>query len=207
MGMGKTGQGAGTPRLRLVRDFATPEWRTREAWVFCPWLPALPPGPRFWLAGLAWHDSNGRLLDALRCAAPPGQLVYAGVFCVDPFRRQQDILQALRHAGINGVVNLPSVGFIDGEVGTLLSGFSLGLEREIAFLRAARADGFRVAGCVATLDAARAMVEAGAELILAHGGPPLPGTPDPAEAVAARLRRRLPAEVPVLPLGGLLGMA
>lgn len=192
------------PRLRLVRSLATPADDAADVWLLCPWLPALPPGPEFWFAALAWHDSNGDLLAALDGPAPPGRRIYAGVFCVDPFRRREDILQALRRVGVEGVVNLPSIGFIDGEVGSLLAGFSLGLEREVGFLRSAREAGFRVAGCAATLDVARSMVAAGAELILAHGGPPLPGSADPGQAVANRLRRHLAPSIPVLPLGDLL---
>ncbi|MDB5370064.1 MAG: hypothetical protein JWP20_1622 [Roseomonas sp.] len=194
------------PALRIVRSLAAVDDNPDESWLFCPWLPALPPGPEFWLAALAWHDSNGSLLDNLP-AQPPRRKVYAGVFCVDPFRRREDILHALRRAGISGIVNLPSVSFIDGEVGTLLAGFSLGVEREIAFLRGASGAGFHVAGCAATLDAAQAMAGAGAELIIAHGGPPLPGSADPGHAVAARLRRHLPDAVPVLPLGRLLAQS
>jgi hypothetical protein len=49
------------------------------------------------------------------------------------------------------------------------------------------------------------MVQAGVELIIAHGGVPHPGQDDPAEAIVARLRRRFTiSEPPVIGAGALL---
>jgi len=172
--------------------------------VFCPFLDGPDPATLFWLGGLAWQDANARLLASLGRVAPPRCIVYAGVFAVDPFRRDEDLFAALATAGIQGVVNLPSVAFMDGELAAILGSFDLGAQREIAFLRRARATGLRIAGCAGDADAADAMVQAGAELIIAHAGPPLPAKPDPGRAAAARLRRRFAAGPPVISAGELL---
>ncbi len=184
--LGKTGQ----PHIRLAHSLPSGRTAGDDHVVLCPFLGGPDPAALFWLGALAWQDANARLLAALRDATPPRCIVYAGVFAVDPFRREEDIFAALTAAGIQGVVNLPSVDFMDGELAAILRSFDLGIQREIEFLRRARAAGLRIAGCAAHSDAADAMIEAGAELIIAHAGPPLPGRPDPGQAAAVRLRRR-----------------
>jgi hypothetical protein len=192
------------PRIRLVRRLPPGRVAARDRLVFCPFLDGPDPAALFWLGGLAWQDANARLLASLHGAAPPRCTVYAGVFGVDPFRRDEDIFAALAAAGIQGVVNLPSVAFMDGELAAILGSFDLGAQREIALLRRARAYGLRIAGCAADADAADAMLQAGAELIIAHAGPPLPGRPDPGYAAATRLRRRYSAGPPVVSASELL---
>ena len=172
--------------------------------VLCPFLGGLDVSVAFWIGGLAWHDANAELLGAIGAPAPRRHRVYAGVFCVDPFRRDDDVFSALRRAGIEGVVNLPTVSVIDGELGGILGSFNLGIDRELAFLRRAREAGFRIAGCVATVEAADQLVASGADFIIAHGGPPQPGLADPSSIVATRLRRRFGNGPPVVSAAELL---
>jgi len=139
---------------------------------------------------------------------PSPGVVYAGLFCVDPFRIVGDLYAALGAAGVTGIVNLPSVSVFDGELGSLLASFDLGIEREIAFLRNARAAGFRIAGCASSADIARRLAEAGADFVIAHGGAPRSRADDPSVAVARRLRRAVAGTgMPVMALGDLLGDA
>jgi hypothetical protein len=176
--------------------------------LFCPWLAGFDPTIAFWLGALPWHDANASLFGAPRRVRAAPAALYAGVFCVDPFRLMTDLHAALRAAGIGGIVNLPSVSVFDGELGSLLTDFDLGIEREIAFLRQARAAGFRIAGCAPSPEAARALAEAGADFIIAHGGAPQPSAPDPSMAAAQRLRRALGgSEVPVFAIGEILAVA
>ena len=172
--------------------------------VLCPFLAGLDPAVAFWLGGLAWHDANGALLAALATPVPPGAQVYAGVFGVDPFRRDDDLFAALRRVGVPGVINLPTVSVMDGELGGILGSFQLGVEREIAFLLRARAAGFRIAGCVGSAETADQLAQAGADFLLAHGGPPQPGGGDPSRGAAERLRRRFAGGPPVVSVGELL---
>jgi len=125
--------------------------------------------------------------------------VLAGVLAIDPFRSVPDLLAALRDAGVRGVVNLPSVAAFDGEMGTILDDLRFGVAREIDFLAAAVAAGFRAAGCAHTPEAARRMVAAGVELIIADGGPPLAGQRRRRAAAVQRIMRSV-REVPVVKL-------
>jgi predicted TIM-barrel enzyme len=165
-----------------------------ETLIWCPFLAGLDPAVALWLGPLAWHDCNATLLAALeRLSGPARGDVYAGVFCADPFRAPADLFATLRRAGIAGVANLPSTSFLDGELGQTLAALSLGPERELAFLRQAAERGFRIAACVSELRDAEAMCEAGADLILTHAGPPLPGQLVGRSAGWNRSARRLAA--------------
>jgi hypothetical protein len=176
--------------------------------LFCPWLAGFDPAIAFWLGALPWHDANASLFGAPRRVRAVPPTLYAGVFCIDPFRLMTDLHAALRGAGIGGIVNLPSVSVFDGEFGSLLTDFDLGIEREIAFLRQARAAGFRIAGCAPSAEAARALADAGADFVIAHGGAPQPRAPDPSIAAAQRLRRALAASgVQVFAIGEILAAA
>jgi hypothetical protein len=192
------------PRLVTAWPPIRPSGRQPDATlVLCPFLAALDPATAFWLGALAWHDANASLLAAIGTPARVSQPVYAGVFCVDPFRRDGDLFAALRRAGIGGIINLPTVSVIDGDLSNILGSFALGIQREIDFLRRAREAGFNIAACVGTTEAADHAVAAGADFLIAHGGPPLPGQADPAHAATVRLQRRFvsgPAVVSVTEL-------
>ncbi len=192
--LGKVGQ----PPIRLGRTWPLPT--ADGAWqIFCPFLDGVDANTAFWIGGLAWHDANASLLAALPTPAPIVQTVFAGVFCIDPFRRDVDIFAALRQAGIQGIVNLPSVSFFDGELATILDSFNLGIAQELDFLRRARAAGFRIAACLPVGGPIAQAVDAGAELIIAHDGPPQPGQTERSSAAAAlRLRRQFPGGPPVI---------
>jgi predicted TIM-barrel enzyme len=147
---------------------------------------------------MAWHDANASLLASLRTPAPVGSIVFAGVFCTDPFRRDVDIFDALRHAGIQGIVNLPTTGFFDGELASIFDSFNLGLARELDFLRRGRDAGFRIAVCLPLGTMADRVAEIGAEFVIAHDGPPQTGGRAHPVSAAARFRRQAPDGPPVI---------
>lgn len=184
--------------VRLVTTWPPAQGDSRDWQVLCPFLAGTDPSLAFWLGALAWHDANARLLECLRVPAHPAIRVYAGVFGVDPFRRDADLFSALHTAGVVGIVNLPSVSFIDGEFASLLDNFHLGAAREIDFLRRGHDAGFRIAGCAGNVEIADRLASEGADFIIAHGGPPQPGTPDPSRTVANRLRPRYAAGGPAV---------
>lgn len=181
------------PALRLITAWppaCSPGQPPDATLLLCPFLAGLDLAMAFWLGALAWHDANATLLAAIGTPGRASQPVYAGVFCVDPFRRDGDLFAALRRAGIGGIINLPTVSVIDGDLSAILGSFTLGIQREIDFLRRAHEAGFRIAACVGTTEAADHAVAAGADFLIAHDGPPLPGQADPGRAAAARLQRR-----------------
>lgn len=94
----------------LEREFSTV--RT----VFCPCLKDLPEELALTLGILPVHDANGRLLAELEHVDPDHAPDFAGLCLVDPFRRLDDILDRVAAAGINGVINLPTVvPFLEGQ--------------------------------------------------------------------------------------------
>jgi hypothetical protein len=109
--------------------------------ILCPALRGLPPEDALALAILPIHDANALLLDALsvRGAGPPPD--YAGICLSDPFRRIEDVLSAVRGAGIAGVVNMPSVTAMTHPADD--SPFADLRDRETAMLAEARNAGFR----------------------------------------------------------------
>jgi hypothetical protein len=190
--------------LRLAADWPTCGVGAERV-VLCPWLRRPDLVASFWLSVLSWHDANAALLAALQKAVPTAENVFVAVFCADPFRRPQTLFAALRRAGVVGIANLPSVSFLDGAFAATLEQSQLGTRREIEFLRLARQQGFRVIGCAAALDNADALADAGAEVIVAHAGPPLPDRDDNDQGFALKVRRRLNGRgIEVTSLGGLL---
>ena len=169
-----------------------------ERVLYCPWLDGPDHATQLWLAVLGWHDVNGRLLAALKqlpdgVAAHPQ--IFAGMFCADPFCDMRTLFAALLRAGVSGIVNLPSVTFLDGEVAETLESLNLGAERELACLRQARDACLRIVGCAADSVGAIALSELGAEFLVVHGGAPAPGSQKRETALrrAAANRTRLVA--------------
>lgn len=78
----------------------------------------------------------------------PARAEFAGVLALDPFGRHADILKALQTAGRPGVINFPSITTIDGKCAQV-SRTGIGVDTEIALLRAAVAQGF---GALALVD-------------------------------------------------------
>lgn len=144
-------------------------------WIFCPWLKRFSGKNAFWLSVLAAHDANGVLLEALPPSGKYRPNVYAAVFAADVLRTPAQLIRSLKKAGIGGVINLPSVSFIDGEAGVTLNSLSLGVDRELEFLNACAKQGLRIAGVVGSVPFARRLLSAGADFLIAHGGPPLNG--------------------------------
>ena len=165
--MGKIGQSV----VRLVSRMPTVAGAD-ELLILCPFLEGLDPSVAMWLGPLAWHDCNGALLCALP-QNPPAipTTVFAGVFCAEPFRAADEILTPLRAAGIAGIVNLPSVSFLDGEVAGTLEALKLGVERELRFLEQARSSGFRIACCLRDSTMATINARLQPELVIRHAGP------------------------------------
>jgi predicted TIM-barrel enzyme len=116
-------------------------------------------------------------LDALPTCENKSPHVYAGVFAVDALRPPPQLIRRLKSAGIVGVINFPSISFIDGEAGRVLEGFTLGIEREIYFLQECSAARLRIAGVTKSLDAARRLIDLEVDFLIAHGGPPTRSDP------------------------------
>jgi predicted TIM-barrel enzyme len=125
------------------------------------------------LAGMMpYGDANAIVMDMAREVLPVARRtpVLAGVCGTDPFRLMSRFLEDVRRAGFTGVQNFPTVGLIDGtfRAGLEETGMSYGLEVEMIGL--AHELDLLTAPYVFTEDEARAMADAGADVLVPHMG-------------------------------------
>ena len=127
--------------------------------------------------------------------------MYAGVLAVDTLRPAGQLIRHLKGAGIAGVINFPSVSFIDGEAAKVFKGLYLGIEREIDFLQGCSREGLRIAGVANSADAAQRLLRMGVDFLIAHGGPPTRENPDPSQnAVRVLENIAMDQGTPVVPM-------
>ncbi|MPZ20780.1 MAG: hypothetical protein GEV06_23150 [Luteitalea sp.] len=190
-------------QIRLIQtlDSVRQVGSVNQRWIFCPWLERFSRDTGIWISVLAAHDANGALFDALVGSRKSLPDVYAAVFMVDPFRSAGEIICRIKQSGVGGVINCPSISFIDGAAGATFDKLSLGIERELEFLSGCAAAGLRVAGLVRTVAAAERLLAIGADFLVAHGGPPTASDGDPSiEAVRRIGGAERASHVPIVPL-------
>jgi predicted TIM-barrel enzyme len=125
------------------------------------------------LAGMMpYGDANAIVVDMASEVLPVVQHtpVLAGVCGTDPFRLMPVFLRQIKEMGFAGVQNFPTVGLIDGVFRQNLEETGMGFELEVDMIRQARALDMLTAPYVFTVDQARSMAEAGADLLVAHMG-------------------------------------
>jgi predicted TIM-barrel enzyme len=96
--------------------------------------------------------------------------VLAGVCGTDPFRQMPLFLRQVADAGFSGVQNFPTVGLIDGLFRQNLEETGMGFGLEIEMIRLAHAMNLLTTPYCFNADEAKAMAEAGADIIVAHLG-------------------------------------
>jgi predicted TIM-barrel enzyme len=131
------------------------------------------------LAGmLPYGDANAIVMDMAREVLPvvSDTPVLAGVCGTDPFRVIPRFLEDVQRAGFAGVQNFPTVGLIDGTFRVGLEETGMGYGLEVDMIRAAHGMGLLTAPYVFTEDEARAMAEAGADVLVPHMGLTTGGT-------------------------------
>ena len=96
--------------------------------------------------------------------------VLAGVCGTDPFRQMPLFLREVVDAGFSGVQNFPTVGLIDGLFRQNLEETGMGFGLEIEMIRLARQMNLLTTPYCFNADEAKAMAEAGADIIVAHLG-------------------------------------
>jgi predicted TIM-barrel enzyme len=131
------------------------------------------------LAGLLpYGDANAIVVDMAREVLPIVERtpVLAGVCGTDPFRRMPVFLDELVRLGFAGVQNFPTVGLFEGRFRANLEETGMGFGIEVEMIRTARGLGLLTAPYAFTEDEARAMAEAGADIVVAHMGLTTKGT-------------------------------
>lgn len=96
--------------------------------------------------------------------------VLAGVCGTDPFRLMPVLLRELKEMGFDGVQNFPTVGLFDGTFRANLEETGMGYGLEVEMIRQARQLDMLTCPYVFTPDEARAMAEAGADVLVPHMG-------------------------------------
>jgi len=131
------------------------------------------------LAGMMpYGDANAIVMDMAREVLPVVRRtpVLAGVCGTDPFRQMPVFLRQVKETGFAGVQNFPSVGLIDGVYRQNLEETGMGYDLEVEMIRLAHQLDLLTTPYVFTPDEARAMAEAGADILVPHMGLTTNGT-------------------------------
>ncbi len=131
------------------------------------------------LAGmLPFGDANAIVVDMAREVLPVVRdtPVLAGVCGTDPFRLMPVFLDELQRIGFSGIQNFPTVGLYDGSFRLNLEETGMGYDLEVALVRLAHDRDMVTAPYVFTIDEARMMSEAGADVLVPHMGLTLGGS-------------------------------
>jgi predicted TIM-barrel enzyme len=96
--------------------------------------------------------------------------VLAGVCGTDPFRLMRVFLRELKEMGFDGIQNFPTVGLIDGTFRSNLEETGMGYGLEVEMIAQARSLDMLTCPYVFDADSARAMAEAGADVLVPHVG-------------------------------------
>jgi predicted TIM-barrel enzyme len=96
--------------------------------------------------------------------------VLAGVNGTDPFVLMKPFLAELKAMGFSGVQNFPTVGLFDGIMRTSFEETGMGYGLEVDMIAAAREFDLLTTPYVFRPDEAKAMVSAGADIVVAHMG-------------------------------------
>lgn len=131
------------------------------------------------LAGLmAYGDANAIVMEMAGEVLPvvKDTPVLAGVNGTDPFRLMPYFLKQVKEIGFSGVQNFPTVGLFDGIMRQNLEATGMGYDKEVAMIQTAHEMDLFTSPYVFNPDEARAMTEAGADLLVCHLGLTTAGT-------------------------------
>jgi predicted TIM-barrel enzyme len=125
------------------------------------------------LAGLLpYGDANAIVVEMASEVLPVVKRtpVLAGVCGTDPFRVMSYFLKQLKEMGFAGVQNFPTVGLFDGNFRQNLEETGMGFGLEVDMIRQAHELDLLTAPYVFNPDEARAMAQAGADILVPHMG-------------------------------------
>jgi predicted TIM-barrel enzyme len=125
------------------------------------------------LAGLmAYGNANQIVMEMAAEVLPVVKKtpVLAGVNGTDPFMITGHFLRQVADIGFSGVQNFPTVGLFDGVIRQNLEETGMGYALEVEMIRAAHALDLLTTPYVFAEDDARAMAQAGADIVVCHLG-------------------------------------
>jgi predicted TIM-barrel enzyme len=151
------------------------------------------------LAGLlAYGNANDIVVEMAREVLPVVQHtpVLAGVNGTDPFMIRSRFLRELIELGFSGIQNFPTVGLIDGTFRANLEETGMGYGLEVELVREARSLDLLTTPYVFNEQEARAMAEAGADIVVCHMGLTTGGCDRRGDGAEARRLRRADQHLP-----------
>jgi predicted TIM-barrel enzyme len=121
---------------------------------------------------LAYGNANEIVVEMAREVLPVVKRtpVLAGVNGTDPFVLMPQFLAELKALGFSGVQNFPTVGLFDGRMRRSFEETGMGYGLEVDMIRQANALDLLTTPYVFDPTEARAMTEAGADIVVAHMG-------------------------------------
>ncbi|KAK3955700.1 TIM-barrel-protein domain-containing protein [Pseudoneurospora amorphoporcata] len=125
------------------------------------------------LAGLMpYGNANDIVVDMAKEVLPVVKHtpVLAGVCGTDPYVSMPHFLAKLRDLGFAGVQNFPTVGLIDGTFRAALEETGMGYDLEVEMIALAHSMDLLTTPYVFSVDEARKMAKAGADILVAHMG-------------------------------------
>jgi predicted TIM-barrel enzyme len=134
---------------------------------------------RFRMAGrgsmagcMPYGDANAIVMEMANEVLPvvKDTPVLAGVCGTDPFRLMDVFLKQVREAGFSGVQNFPTVGLCDGMFRQNLEETGMGYGLEVDMIRWAHELDIFTTPYAFNVDEAKAMAQAGADVVVAHLG-------------------------------------
>ena len=172
------------------------------------------------LAGLMPYGNANQIVRAMAhevITAVKHTPVLAGVCATDPFMMRDVFLQELKTLGFAGIQNFPTVGLIDGTFRAKLEETGMGFGLEIDCIGAANRMDLLTTPYAFDAEQARALTEAGADILVAHMGLTTSGTIGaetsltledcvPRIAEMAEAARQIRSDVIVLCHGGPIAM-
>jgi len=120
----------------------------------------------------AYGDANAIVMEMAGEVLPVVKRtpVLAGVNATDPFRLMPLFLKQVKEAGFSGVQNFPTVGLFDGKMRNNMEACGLGYDKEVEMIHLANELDLLTTPYCFTEDEAKAMVKAGADIVVAHVG-------------------------------------
>ena len=121
---------------------------------------------------LAYGNANEIVVDMAREVLPVVRStpVLAGVNGTDPFVLMPQFLRQLKDMGFSGVQNFPTIGLFDGTMRQSFEETGMGYALEVEMIALAHSLDLLTTPYVFNPGEARAMTEAGADIIVAHMG-------------------------------------
>ena len=126
----------------------------------------------------AYGDANSVMMEMAGEVLPVVKHtpVLAGVNATDPFRLMPQFLNVVKEAGFSGVQNFPTVGLFDGIMRDNMETTGIGYDKEVEMIGLAHELDLLTTPYCFTEDEAKAMVKAGADMVVAHVGLTTGGT-------------------------------